>query len=130
MKKKHWLNNGKGIEWYHLIIVAALAGLIFYNAGLHKGTDLGIIQTQRCDNHHVILDMAKFIPNTITIHPCDTITFTNNDFSNHEIQDANNQTIISLPVGSTSNYTFKEQGNIKFHTEKYPEIMTINIEVI
>jgi hypothetical protein len=119
------LHDGKGFEWYHLLIVALVVGFLAH----HNGVKEGLQSSTNCDTLSVILDNKEFTPTFIQIHPCDSIEFTNKDNSDYVVQDATNQTIFKINEGDTYTEAFNEKNTFFYHTDKWPSFMTIKIEV-
>jgi plastocyanin len=119
------LHDGKGFEWYHLVAVGVIVWFVAFNQGSAKGT----LDTQRCDQLDIILDNKEFQPSMITIHPCDSIRFTDKDYSNYEVQDEKNSTFFKISTGESVIMPFNKQGSYLYHTDRYPDIMSIRVIV-
>lgn len=117
------LHDGKGIEWYHLVLVALVVGFLAFNQGLEKGA----LETQRCDTFEVIIRGGMFSESNLDIHPCDMVTFNNKDTRNYELQLQDE--FFDLNVGKTHTHTFDDPGTYLFNTTNGPDSMIIEIKV-
>jgi len=137
-----FLSDGKGFEWYHLVIIALVAGALAFSYGKSSVQ----IPDVYCDTHQVIMDNRAFEPQVLEIHPCDTVIWENRDSgemhtvtfkTSVEVQGCPEGMVCSMEGISSEHLVYKdtfsrkfdEKGTFEYYSEPYKEVMTGRIIV-
>jgi plastocyanin len=100
-----------------VVIVIIIAGVYIGTQNNSSSTNNG--GTTTANNNPVSISNFAFVPNIVTIHVGDNVTWTNNDgVSHHVVNDDNSTTLFDsgdMGSGSTYVHQFNQAGDFWYH---------------
>jgi len=117
--------------WVLVVVITVMAGgLIYYAATLNPGSSpasppsSGNKPTTSSNAHNIDINNFAFFPSSLTVHPGETVTWTNKDSAPHTvISDSGNEiSSSSLATGKTYSHTFNTAGTYNYHCSIHPSM--------
>ncbi|MGD0817885.1 MAG: plastocyanin/azurin family copper-binding protein [Methanomassiliicoccales archaeon] len=101
-----------------IVVVVVVVVIVGIYLGMQNSSSNGAGNTPAAD-HPVSISNFAFVPNIITVHVGDTVTWKNNDGVTHTVTSDDNSTIDfnsgNLGSGSTFAFTFAQAGDFWYH---------------
>ena len=125
--------DGKGFEWYHVVIIGLLVAIVSYQYGITEGKSL--VPTY-CDTHVIQMFNMDFEPKLLKVHPCDKVVWTNMDSGvTHSVMAHEESTLHTdadsgdLEFKDSYTLTFTEKGTFVYTSTANEQIMKAKVEV-
>lgn len=99
-----------------LVIFLGVASLLFLGASCYKSSNTPATSSAPVTTNQVTISNFAFSPQTITVSPGTTVTWTNNDSTTHTVTSDNNSfNSNQLAPGNNFQFTFANTGTFSYH---------------